>query len=297
MSNTEPVVAAERGVRIDRILCPLDFSEFSVKAYRYAQSIAGHYRAMLVVQNVVELWQHPSGFYAVSPQTFDEFRRKLIAQAQGALQQFVNTSGGLQPECIVQEGLAADAILSLAGRRAISLIVVGTHGRRGFDRLMLGSVAERVLRNAPCPVLAVREAGADAFVRIRRILCGVDFSAHSERALAYALSLADVYDAEVTVLNVIDESCSSAEIGKKTTAATAELEKLISLAAPGSKRTHLAVRLGRAYQEILQFAAEVQSDVIVTGVRGRQALDLAVFGSTTYRVIQLGRVPVLAVPI
>jgi nucleotide-binding universal stress UspA family protein len=75
------------------------------------------------------------------------------------------------------------------------------------------------------------------------------------------------------------------------------LQNLIPPASCSSANIHLSVRLGRAYQEILQYASEAQSDVIVAGVRGRHALDLAVFGSTIYRVIQLGCVPVVAVPI
>jgi nucleotide-binding universal stress UspA family protein len=134
-------------------------------------------------------------------------------------------------------------------------------------------------------------------VRIRKILCCVDFSAHSERAVKYALSLADAYDAEVTVLHVLDEISNSEKIETETTEVIENLGKLISPANDSFKKIHFAVRLGKAYREILQFASEAESDVIVTGVRGRHALDLAVFGSTTYRVIQLGRRPVLTVPI
>ncbi len=130
---------------------------------------------------------------------------------------------------------AADAILFLAETRAISLIVMGTHGRRGFDRLMMGSVTERVLRHASCPVLAARPAapgsnypGApDEPVPIRRILCCVDFSAHSRRALEYALSAADTYSADVTVLHVLDPVSQSADVAQETDAAMANLAKLL----------------------------------------------------------------------
>jgi nucleotide-binding universal stress UspA family protein len=303
--TAKPFVGVRGGPRIERILCPVDFSHFSARAYAYAQSIAGHYRATLVVQHVVELWQHPSVDYCVSPHGYEEFRRKFVADGQNDLQQFVDRSSGIKPERIVQEGVAADAILSLARERAISLIVMGTHGRRGFDHLMLGSVTERVLRNASCPVLAVHQSApvssnrdaTDASVRIRRILCCVDFSQHSERAGEYALSLSDAYDAEITVLHVLDDVSDAGDIGTQTARTIENLEKLIPSAARGSTKPHFVVRPGKAYVEILQFASEAQSDVIVTGVRGRHALDLAVFGSTTYRAIQLGHYPVLTVPI
>jgi len=303
--NVGTLVGAGTGARIERILCPVDFSEASVKAYRHAQSIAGRYHATLLVQHIVEMWQYPSGSYVLSPDMFEDFRKALISNAERELQDFVKTSGGLQPECIVLESVAADAIVSLARARAIDLIVLGTHGRRGFDHLMLGSVTEHVLRHASCPVLAVRQTTPDSRkhgaaeepVPIRRIVCCVDFSAHSQRALEYALSAADAYGAEVSVLHVLDNIPDSADVGKETAAAMKNLEKLLPPAAPRSTKTHLEVRLGKAYREILQFASEVQADLIVTGVRGRQSLDLAVFGSTTYRVIQLGPGPVLTVPI
>jgi nucleotide-binding universal stress UspA family protein len=237
---------------------------------------------------------------------FVEFSESLVADGLAALHRFVDGSGGtIQPECIVQANFsAADAILSLAETRAISLIIMGTHGRRGFDRLMMGSVTERVLRHASCPVLAVRPAtpgsnypGApDEPVPIRRILCCVDFSAHSRRALEYALSAADAYSADVTVLHVLDPVSQSADVAQETDAAMANLAKLLP---PGSSstKTHLEVRLGEAYREILLLGSEMQADLVVTGVRGRNSLDLAVFGSTTYRLIQLGPGPVLTVPV
>lgn len=276
-------------------------------AYRYAQSIAAHYHASLIVQKVIEYSQYVSASYTPSMPAFVEFSESLVADELAALHRFVDGSGGtIQPECIVQANLsAADAILSLAETRAISLIVMGTHGRRGFDRLMMGSVTERVLRHASCPVLAVRPAapgsnypGApDEPVPIRRILCCVDFSAHSRRALEYALSAADAYSADVTVLHVLDPVSQSADVARETDAAMANLAKLLP---PGSSstKTHLEVRLGEAYREILDLGSEMQADLVVTGVRGRNnSLDLAVFGSTTYRVIQLGPGPVLTVPV
>ena len=291
--------------RIERILCPVDFSQASAKAYRYAQSIAGCYGATLVVQHTVEWAQYISGFYAPSADLFEDFRKAQIANARQELQRLVDTSSGIQVECVVKEGLVADTILCLARERAISLIVLGAHGRRGIDRLMLGSVTERVLRHASCPVLAVRppapgsgnQSATGEPVPIRRILCCVDFSAHSRRALEYSLSAADVYHAEVTVLHVLDNVSKSADVAQETDAVIENLEKLFPPGAVRSPNTHLEVRLGKAYQEILKFAAETQADLIVTGVRGRNSLDLEVFGSTTYRVIQLGPGPVLTVPI
>ena len=305
ITETKSVVGGGTTVRIERILCPVDFSDVSAEAYRYAQSIACHYSAKLVLLHVVELWQHPSCYYQTELEYYEQFRETLVNNAQDQLRQFADISAGIQPECVVEESMAADAILCLARTRAVSLIVMGTHGRRGFDHLMLGSVTERVLRHAPCPVLAVPAKRSDqngkssavGSVDFRRILCCVDFSEHSQRALQHSVSVAKAYSAQLTILHVLENMADSAEVVKETDAAMDRLEKWVPPSALDPARVHLEVRLGKAYREILDLATEAQSDLIVTGVRGRNSLDLAVFGSTTYRVIQLHPGPVLTVPI
>jgi len=296
--ETESSAGRHTSIAIERILCPVDFSEASVVAYRYAQSIACRYRARLILQHVVEFWRHQSCYCQVET---------LISNTRDQLRQFADKYGGVQPECVVEESAAADeSILSLARTRAVSLIVMGTHGCRGFDHLVLGSVTERVLRHAPCPVLAIHEQRPDESanspaadpVQVRQILCCVDFSAYSQRALDHALSVAEAYGAEVTVLHVLDNiSAESPDVEKETNATLGKLRKLIAPSAAVSTKIHMDVRLGEAYREILRFAAERRSDLIVTGVRGRNSLDLGVFGSTTYRLIQHYPGSVLTVPI
>jgi len=305
MKETEPALGGGTAVRVESILCPVDFSDVSAEAYRYAQSIACHYSAKLILQHVVELWQHPSCYYQAELEYYEQFRETLVSNAQDQLRQFVDLCGGVEPECIVEESMAADAILCKARARATSLIVMGTHGRRGFDHLMLGSVAERVLRHAPCPVLAVPakrpdqggERRAAGPVDVRRILCCVDFSNNSQRALQHSVSVANAYSADLTILHVLESISDSAEVVKETDFAMDKLQQWVAPSALDPARVHLEVRLGNAYREILILAAERQSDLIVTGVRGRNSLDLAVFGSTTYRVIQLHPGPVLTVRI
>jgi nucleotide-binding universal stress UspA family protein len=181
---------------------------------------------------------------------------------------------------------------------------MGTHGRRGFDHLMLGSVTDRVMRRALCPVLAVRNpphgstaAGKEwhSVHHLNRILFCTDFSENSERALNYALSGTAEYDAELTVLHVLEEIPSLGKTEEALAAVTEQLDKLIPPDVRKTRKIKTVVRIGKPYREIIQFALEAQTDLVTMGVRGRGALDLAVFGSTTYRVMQLGPCPVLAV--
>jgi nucleotide-binding universal stress UspA family protein len=293
-------------LEINLILCPVDFSEFSVRAYRHALSVAQHYRAKLVALHVVELWRYPSLSYVPSGKAYDESCQAFCKQGEQELQEFVRSStpGGHLPELVVEQGNAADTILTFAARLRADGIVMGTHGRRGYDRLMLGSVAERVMRNAPCPVLIVNKppddfsaAGSrgDREHRLHRILFCTDFSANSERALNYAISATTEYDAELTLLHVLEEK--PAKTDQAIAAATQQLERLIPAEVHKSLNTRLAVRVGKPFEQIIQFAKETHPDIVAMGVRGRGSLDLAVFGSTTYRVIQLGPCPVLAVHI
>lgn len=288
------------------ILCPIDFSEFSVRAYRYALSLAEHYRAKVVALHVLELWRYPSAGFAASAALYDEFCQAVHESAKEKLQEFVknHTDNEVQPELLVQQGTAPDSILSFSRTQKADVIVMGTHGQRGYDRLMLGSVTDRVMRRATCPVLVVSNPPPDNTAagkprhhvhRLNRILFCTDFSENSERALSYAISAAEEYDAELTLLHVLEEVPSPAKKEKAIAAATAQLDKLIP---PEGRRTlniKTAVRIGKPYRQIIQFALEAKIDMVTMGVRGRGALDLAVFGSTTYRVMQLGPCPVLAV--
>jgi nucleotide-binding universal stress UspA family protein len=291
-------------LEIKLMLCPVDFSEFSVRAYRHALSLAEHYRSRLVVQHIVEVWRHPSASFAATGSLYDEYCQSLRGTGKEQLQEFVksHTHDEVQPELVVDQGIAPDSILSCAQEQKSDLIVMGTHGLRGFDRLMLGSATDRVMRRAICPVLAVREPPHESMAagqerhclhHLNRILSCTDFSEDSDLALNYAISAAAEYDAELTLLNVLEEAPNPAKTEEAIAVVTERLDKLIPPERRKTLKIKTAVRTGKPYREIIRFAQEAQTDLVTMGVRGRGALDLAVFGSTTYRVMQLGPCPVL----
>ncbi len=297
-------------LEIKLILCPVDFSEFSVRAYQHAQSLAEHYRAKLVAQHIVELSRYPYADYAASAGDYAQFCRSLGEGGKEQLREFVkkHARGEIQPELVVHEGVAPDCILSLAQARKADLIVIGTHGRRGYDRLVLGSVTNRVMRKTPCPVLAVCKAPQDSVSadmaageprrhRLTRVLFCTDFSENSERALSYAISATEEYDAELTLLHVLEDGPSAGKTEEVIAKAAEQLDKMIPQEARKTLKIKTVVRVGKPYQQIIQLAQETRADMVAMGVRGRGALDMAVFGSTTYRVLQLGPCPVLAVHI
>jgi nucleotide-binding universal stress UspA family protein len=178
-------------MQLKSILCPIDFSDFSAAAYQYALSLAEHYKARIVALHIVELWKYPFADYAAHEADYAKFSRALNEGGEMQLQRFVKRypAYGFQPKLVTHQGNAPNCILSFAQKENIEMIVMGTHGRRGFDRLVLGSTTDRVMRKAACPVLVVSRdlhkalaTGPDGCHRLSRILYCTDFSNNSEGA-------------------------------------------------------------------------------------------------------------------
>jgi nucleotide-binding universal stress UspA family protein len=191
------------------------------------------------------------------------------------------------------------------------LLVLGSHGRSGLQRWLMGSVTERVIRQAPCPTMVVGRRAPDTApdkpVRFENILCPVDFSDGSMLALEHAIGLAEESDAHLSVLHVIEvppelrehEILKDFNVDSVRAAAEADSLRRLRALIPEDARTYCtvdtAVREGAAFREILKAAAEKRADLIVMGLQGRGALDLLVFGSNTARVARGAPCPVLIV--
>jgi nucleotide-binding universal stress UspA family protein len=264
--------------------------------------LASHFGAKLFIQHVIEPVVVLPRVHVSEP-LLEQVYAEQTAGAEEKIHELTakHSRNGLQYEGVLERGPVADSILQFAEDMKIDLIAMGTHGRRGLDRIVVGSVAERVLRTARCPVLAVHNptpttpATQGEPIQIRRILFCTDYSDNSPRALEYAFSLACQYKAEISLLHVLERSGGDKSL---ETEKQHELDRLRSLAPDDVQKCVTvapAVRAGQPYREILEQAVEDQTDLIILGVRGRNALDLALFGSTTYRVIQLGSYPVLVV--
>lgn len=291
-------------LKIERILCPVDFSECSEKAYDYAYSLARHYEAGLFLKHIISPFEVTYPHAMVPDGALATMYGELTADAEKRLAELVKKypSNGFKPNCAVQRGFVSDTILASAEEQSADLIVMGTHGRRGWDRLMMGSVTEWVLRKARCPVLAVRKPAHDFvdpkqpqdIIHLKKILFCTDFSENSYVALEYALSLAEEYQAELTLLHVLD-GFPPQNLQAETQEAEHKLRQPIPPDSLDWCTVKTAVQPGMAYREILKLAQQDQTDLIILGVRGRNAVDLAIFGSTTHRVLQLSPCPVLTV--
>ena len=298
---------------IARILAPIDFSEMSVPALGYAVALARWYEsriaALHVVVNRPAVNIVPSPYPTVfAPVALEGIRADVMSHLDGVIAQA--SASDVTIDKVVEE--ASDVpgeILARAGILPADLIVMGTHGRGGFDRLVLGSVTEKVLRKACCPVLTVPKgahpAPAHAAIQFHRLLCAVDFSAASLAALEFALSLAEEADARLTLLHVLElphglrDSPWDFDVEGARARVEADSTRRLWELVPDEVRAfctiETAVAEGRAVSEILRAAAERQSELILMGVHGRGALDLMVFGSNMHAVIRQAQCPVLTV--
>lgn len=294
---------AAKPIKLKKILCPTDFSDFSERAYDLGLSLARQYKAELFLLHVVRpvIIGYPE--YAI-PDSVNEFYGELSEHADEQLREFakVHAEGGVNPRVAVEEGVATESILHFAQENSIDMIVMATHGRRGFQRLTLGSVTERVMRRAGCPVLAVRRPEHDFVapgskgepVHLRKILLCSDFSECSDQALQYAVSLATEYKSELSLLHVLEHLPSPDQRESENSRVVHLLEGKIPQSVRDLCEVRTIVRVGKPFEEIIKEAGENQTDLVIVGVRGRNVLDLALFGSTTQRVLQLGPCPVLA---
>ncbi len=290
---------------LSRILCPTDFSEVSTKAEVYATALAGHFDATLHLLHIDPPMpiMAPYGEIPVDVRLFEEQREQ--AQLDLAAARDRARATGVVTETAIRGGHAAREILAAAEEQEADLLVIGTHGRGGVEHLLLGSVAEKVVRRAPCPVMVVPPAAhPETSVLFSRILCPVDGSAASADALTFALSLARETDGQVTLLYVVEPVPASGEFGALDTGEYRRLgetharETLAAAVSPEVREwCHIKehVAFGKPSQCILEAAQEGRADVVVMGVRGRGAIDLMAFGSTTNDVIRRAGCPVMAV--
>lgn len=296
--------------QFSHVLCPVDFSETSIRATRYARAFADWYGAALTLLHVVPA---PDGLID-SPVGLDEASRILHTSWRDDVLAEIRKSAGPAAEgdrtnLVADTGVVHATVLSHAAALPADLLVMGTHGRSGFSRLFLGSVTERVVRNTPCPVLTVppTPAPGEPPIVFKNILCGVDFSPASLAALQWALELGRQSGGRVTVLHAIEflhEPAPSpfldldlAQYHHDTVTRAAEwLHALLA----GEPQTWCAidevVMVGRAAQLLLARAADGGADLVVIGAQGTGGIELMLSGSTSHPVLRGAACPVLSVP-
>jgi nucleotide-binding universal stress UspA family protein len=251
----------------------------------------------------------PESLYASVPWlTTPEVRQRIDEEMRRFLQPL--REARINHEIEMREGEPWRETVALAEEMSADLVVLGTHGRGGLDRLFLGSVTEKLIRRLPCPVFTVSHEEGRTWAApglITRILCATDFSVTSLEAFRMAVALSEKFGAEITLLHAVE---SVPDFGDPTYFAVLDARPLRedleclarerlgkALAEVGGSEAGIELRIafGRAYREILKTAAEVRSDLIVIGAQGHGVLEHMLSGSNAQQVIRGATCPVLTV--
>jgi nucleotide-binding universal stress UspA family protein len=189
-------------------------------------------------------------------------------------------------------------ILNATEENKVNLIVAGTHGRRGFEHWLIGSVCERLLRRIQVPILTIGRIRRAGLRKIRGILVGVDFSAGSAEAVAWAFSIAEKLHAGVTLVHVADFVAGDVSAQYKQALLDGvhlEMKKLVP-ASWNSGNVTTRVEFGMPFRKILRLAEREKASMIVVGMHGKDMLERTLLGTTAEKVIRASPCPVLAVP-
>lgn len=290
------------------VLCPTDLSDASRHALRHAAALAGWYDARLTVLHVTPpvVPPVPYGLMGEVPMALP-----LTVDPHEALGQHIEQTGATAraPQVVVAPGIPHKVIREQVEALGADLLVIGTHGHGGFERLLLGSTAEKVVRLATCPVMTVPPAAArdtdSPPVAFRQILCAMDFSPSARRALTIGLDLGRQAGGCVTVLHAIEyldpddpddaDDASRVTRGRLVEHFRQRLHGELAAESPTWCEIRERLVVNRAWREILDTAAALPADLIVMGAQGHGGLELMLYGSTTSQVVRRATCPVLTV--
>lgn len=269
-----------------RILVPTDFSDLATRAVRHAGTIALHSSAEVTVL-YADTFLPPPHFTSEQIPDLVQNIEQSKAAAKERLARYAEEvlPPAVRWRSLVAEAAPVDAILDTATTWNADLVVMGTHGRSGFNRLMLGSVTEKVLRQTRKPLMTTRWKDSPA-PEPKRILVPTDLSPASGRAFAVALENGAMFDSEITLLHVVEE-------GKEPGAAA---WATFTESAGANAKIERRVEQGSVAGRVLEIAEEIEADLIVLGIEHKPFRDTTVLGTDVLRIIRHAEVPVVAVP-
>lgn len=289
---------------IKKILCPVDFFPASDASVNYAASLAAHFDAKIHLLHVIP---------PVLPGTFE-----YALDMAGAVRPVVESSAQQMKRLVArvkEAGVIAESEERIGDvydeiKRAIEvvtpeLVVMGTHGRRGVERWFMGSTTEKLLRHSPVPLLTISANGDKpaAMPQFRRILVTTDFSEGTDDALAYAFSVAQENQSEITLFHVVYDVVENVAVDLDASypdpSVKGVLKQLDDLV-PGEARDWCdvvtRVGIGIPYRTILKTLEDEKIDLLVMNIHGKGMVARALLGSTAERVVRVAPCPVMLIP-
>ena len=289
-----------------QIVCATDLSPASLPAWEEAQLLAGLLGARLVLLHVVAPVSIPvEGYFP--PALYGELMDSTRADATREIERLV--AGQIDPKLAVtvrvEDGSAASRIADIAGETPTDLIVMGTHGRTGFNRALWGSVADRVVRTAPCPVVTVpARVAVGGGRRLARILYPTDFSPPARAAWSWVATLAQAAGAEVDLIHVTPAPVPDRHLAPDLVdrmaqilqqQGEAEAERFLQRVTFPRDRVHVHIATGIVGEQIVHLARARSAGLIVMGTHGWSGLVRWMLGSVAQHAIQAAPCPVLTV--
>lgn len=300
-----PLTEQKTSTRIDlkNVLFTTDFSATSRVALPYAVAISRHYGSTLHTVHVIPEF---NVFVPTDPPSIDYAQEKRRALER--MRELDPELGGVRHQAYIRRGQIWEGVSEIIAEHHIDLLVVATHGREGLRKLALGSVAEELLRRAPCPVLTIGPKAGGGIkkefdetaknrrtvdIELKQIIFAVDFNLESLAPIPLAISLAEEFQAQLGLLYVVEQSEDPANH-----LVLARLESLLPADTDLWYRPQAIVKFGVAAEKILEVASDCRADLIVLGVGAAKAhLGSATHfpWSTAHRVIAAAPCPVLTV--
>lgn len=282
-----------------KILCPVDFSDYSILALRYATALAKDNDAELIIyHSIPDLTPAISYLEGEFLLTVSD---ALLSNAKSTLDSWIKkfVDPDLEVEKVVGQGNPAESIIEISHKRRIDLLVMGTHGVTGYERFLMGSVTNRVLHKSSVPVLVVSKTShhfiyeRDANpVQIKRIVCPLDFDNNNLWTIGIALSFARKYNSEMIFIHVINRK----QNGNWRDLEKQAFLKLRSLAAPVVDEkipAKFLVLSGDPAELILKTLDEENADLVIMGHHTRNPIEEIFLGSIARRVVTNSSRPIL----
>lgn len=286
-------------IQFNNILFATDFSPAADAAIPYAVGLSKRYRAKLYALHVRPPVINPM----TPPETWRSLERAAEIKKEQQKRELVKAFQGIQPEILIKEGDLWSNLAEAIQQNKIDLIVIGTRGRSGVRKFVLGSIAEKIFRKASCAVLTIGPHAVSEPQQssdFTRILLATDFSAESAAAARYAISLAQGCQAYLTLLHVIEEP-RTGDLVRPYDLISSSMHLLRKLVTPEVERwcvPEYVVEQGAAAEKILEIARNRQADLIVLGVRRPSGLPAAATHlpvATAHKIVAHARCPVLTI--
>jgi nucleotide-binding universal stress UspA family protein len=285
------------------VLCPVDFSDASRRALHWSTSFAKEVDARLSLLHVIDTGALSIGNLVAVPDASRELRER--AEENVASWRRERELSGTEVELV--EGVPADAIARIANERDVDLLVLGTHGLSGFQKLLLGSVTEKVLHRVRVPMLTLSPSAPEdrAF---QTVVMAIDFGPESKSVVRHGVWLAEHYRAKLVAVHAVPvpyvvlnertvERLGPRELARLEEALTSDRRKELEAFLPETSgaETKAVVKVGSPFTLLSEVMNETSSGLVVMGAGGHGDSGMRWLGSTCHKVVRSAPCPVLVV--